>query len=592
MINYDFNLLCFIRFFSGLIAFLVAFIILRRKVAHGAIYLALFELAAAIWSVSDGFEAAALTIELKFLWAQIAYLGITTSCVFFLLFALHFTGNSRFVNKKHIIILFIIPSITIILAFTNSYHHFLWERIEIDSSTNFSIYYYGFWFWIHIIYEYSILTSAIILLLFSTFKVYNTFKANHWLLLIGTLLPFIASITYVFKLSPVQGLDFTPISLVFSGIIILISFYNFKMFDLIPIARKQVIDNLRVGILVAGSDDQIIDSNPVFNKISGITENLRNKNLNEILVKINTRMEDFTSENDYSTESQIVIDGENKVFEIKYHTILDENSRQVCKIFILNDITTRKMILDAIAESNKQRKIELLEKEALIKDLNAYARSVAHDLKNPINSIVGFSQIIEKNINNNNPADALAMLNVVKNESMKMAEIIDALLKLSVIRKEEIEMRPVNHKQILEEALRRLKIPLNDKKVVIDFPADMPCVLGHSQLIEEVWVNLISNAIKYGGNPPLIKIGFTVISTDTINFWIADNGNGIPSSNFEKVFEDFERLGREDIEGYGLGLPIVKRIIQKLQGEVKVESTGNPGEGCVFSFSLKTCITS
>jgi len=591
MMNYDFSVFCYIRFFSGFIAIVVALIILKRKLAHGAIYLALFELAAAVWSVSDGFEAAALTSHLKFLWSQIAYLGITTSCVFFLLFALHFTDYKKYVNKKLILLLFLIPAVTIIIAFTNEHHHILWQRMEIDRETNFSVYYYGFYFWIHIIYEYTVLTSGILILILSTFKVYSSFKTNHWLLVIGTLLPFMASIIYVFKLSPILGFDFTPISFIFSGIIILISFYNFRMFDIAPFARKQVIDNLRVGILVTGSDDQIIDSNPVFDKISGITENQRNNHLIDILPIINVRIEDFTAENDYSTESGIEINGEKKVFEIKYHAVLDSKNQLVCKIFILNDITTRKMVLDAIAESNKQRKIELLEKEALIKDLNAYARSVAHDLKNPINSIVGFSEIIQKNIKNNNLNNALTMINVVKNESLKMAEIIDSLLKLSVIRKEEIELTPINHRLIIGEAIRRLKKIINESNAVIDVPDYLPCGLGNNQLIEEVWVNLISNAIKYGGNPPVITLEYEETSPSFCTFKIRDNGMGLSENSFGKIFDDFERLGREDIEGHGLGLPIVKRIIEKLGGEVNVKSSNIEGEGCVFSFTLKSCET-
>ena len=110
--------------------------------------------------------------------------------------------------------------------------------------------------------------------------------------------------------------------------------------------------------------------------------------------------------------------------------------------------------------------------------------------------------------------------------------------------------------------------------------------MGNQQWIEEVWVNLISNAIKYGGNPPVIHIGFEETSPTTYRFWVRDNGKGLTANSFEKIFEDFERLGRKEVEGHGFGLAIVKRIVEKLGGQVKVSSTNKPGDGCVFSFTL------
>ena len=156
--NYDFSLLIYIRFLSGLIAILLAYFIWRRKLSNGAIYLALFELAAAIWAIFDGLGYASTTIEDRLLWAQVAYIGITTSGVFFLLFSLVYTKKSRFVNRQNIIILFVVPCITLILAITNQHHKILWRDIIIEENQQV-VFYYGSWFWIHVFYEYLTLTG-------------------------------------------------------------------------------------------------------------------------------------------------------------------------------------------------------------------------------------------------------------------------------------------------------------------------------------------------------------------------------------------------------------------------------------------------
>jgi len=105
--------------------------------------------------------------------------------------------------------------------------------------------------------------------------------------------------------------------------------------------------------------------------------------------------------------------------------------------------------------------------------------------------------------------------------------------------------------------------------------------------LEEVWINFISNAIKYGGTPPAMYIGWDKVPGNKAIFWIEDNGNGISEGDIKKLYSKFTRLeAHQKVEGNGLGLSIVKRIVEKLNGEVGVESANIPGEGSKFYFIL------
>jgi signal transduction histidine kinase len=587
--NYDFNLLSYIQFLSGLIAIYLAFFIWKKKFSDGALYLAFFEIAAAIWAIFDAMGSASTTVAHKLFWAQMAYTGITTSGVFFLLFALVYTRKNRFINKKSISFAFVIPCITIALAFTNEFHKILWTEVIIHEPNHQGVYYYGFWFWIHIFYSYTTLSGGIILLLIHGFKVIKIYRIRIWLLLIGTILPFAASIIYVFKLTPIKG-DLTPISFIFTGIIVAFSLFRLKMFDIMPIAHKQVIDSLQVGMLVVDPTDRIIDSNPAFDEISKSYDGQKiGCQLDELMLKMNINFKGLGEKNDSTFEALITINGEKKYYDITHHRVLDTRNRLICKIFTFNDITAKKIILDSIAQSNNRRQIELIEKGMLIKDLNAYAHTVAHDLKNPINSLVGFIELIKTKLSKKDIDSAVRFLDILNGESIKMAKIIDELLKLSTIRKEDVKLMPVDNGKILAEALKRLGFQISESKAIINKPVEWPIVMGYPQWIEEVWLNLISNAIKYGGNPPVINLEFEKTSAGTFLFHVKDNGNGLPADSAEKIFEDFERLGRTDVEGHGLGLAIVKRIVEKIGGQVFVSSANLPGEGCIFSFSLPAC---
>jgi len=108
--------------------------------------------------------------------------------------------------------------------------------------------------------------------------------------------------------------------------------------------------------------------------------------------------------------------------------------------------------------------------------------------------------------------------------------------------------------------------------------------LGYAPWVEEVWMNYLSNAIKYGGAPPRIEIGATPGSDNWVRFWIKDNGKGLTAAQQARLFVPFTRLEQGAATGHGLGLAIVKRIVEGMNGVVEVES--EKGRGSVFSFSL------
>jgi signal transduction histidine kinase len=128
---------------------------------------------------------------------------------------------------------------------------------------------------------------------------------------------------------------------------------------------------------------------------------------------------------------------------------------------------------------------------------------------------------------------------------------------------------------------------IRQKKATIRKPDTWPVVQANAAWLEEVWVNYLANALKYGGTPPVVEFGAEKLPGENkVKFWIRDNGNGIPAEEQEKLFKQFSRLGHTEAAGSGLGLSIVKRIIEKLGGQAGVFSNAVPGEGSLFYFIL------
>jgi PAS domain S-box-containing protein len=246
----------------------------------------------------------------------------------------------------------------------------------------------------------------------------------------------------------------------------------------------------------------------------------------------------------------------------------------------------------ATAAIDNARLIEALrqygmELEARNQELDEFAHSVAHDLKNPLGQVVGFADLLEKDYAATFDQDVRQSLHTIAQTGRKMSNIIDELLLLAGVRRQEkVELVPLDMANVVAEAQRRLTDLIKDHQAEVILPSedDWPLVLGYGPWIEEVWVNYLSNAIHYGGRPPRVELGATEQADGTVRFWVRDNGDGLTPVEQTRLFKSFERLDRVRAKGHGLGLSIVRRIVEKLGGQVAVES--EKGVGSIFSFTL------
>ena len=167
-----------------------------------------------------------------------------------------------------------------------------------------------------------------------------------------------------------------------------------------------------------------------------------------------------------------------------------------------------------------------------------------------------------------------------------MARIIDELLLLaSVRRQDEVRLEELNMAAIVHETQERVDYLARQYGAEISLPLTWPAAVGHAAWIEEVWTNYLSNAIKYGGRPPRIEMGATVLENDgLVRFWVRDNGAGLAPEDQARLFTEFTQLHQLRAQGHGLGLSIVRRIVERLGGRVGVESA--PNHGSVFFFTL------
>jgi len=247
-------------------------------------------------------------------------------------------------------------------------------------------------------------------------------------------------------------------------------------------------------------------------------------------------------------------------------------------------ITEIKLLLEA-----KAREAALAELHALTQELDAFAHTVSHNLKNPISGIIGWVSICTQYSDRMSKEELLDAIDNIGQMATQTNEIIQSLMLLAgVHRAGDVPHQKLNMHHIIDDALSRLKHIIDENEVKINLPAPeaFPPCIGYRPWLEEVWINYISNAIKYGGQPPIITFGAEQSDEGLVRYWITDNGTGISSDDQDLLFIPFSRLPQTaQSEGHGLGLSIVQSIIEKLDGTVGVES--ELGVGSTFSFTLQ-----
>ncbi len=225
-------------------------------------------------------------------------------------------------------------------------------------------------------------------------------------------------------------------------------------------------------------------------------------------------------------------------------------------------------------------------------ELDAFAHTVAHDLKTPLTAMIGFSALLWRRCASLPLETICDRLELITQTGHKMTNIINELLLLASVRKvEEVELGILRMDEIIAEVLKRFETEIESAAATIDVAKTWPAAIGYAPWVEEVWVNYVSNALKYGGapeegRPPHVTLGADMEATASgPRFWVRDNGPGLSADEQSQLFAQFTRLHEVRAEGHGLGLSIVQRIVAKLGGDVGVASDG-AGQGCTFWFVL------
>jgi signal transduction histidine kinase len=566
---------------TSLVSFFVAFIAFQRKTAIAAKELAWLMIAAGTGAFCVIFETVAAIPAEKLIWAKLEYLGGVSTPVFYLIFVLRYTGREKFLTKRNILLLFVIPVITLILVFTNEKHNLIWTGFTpISRDTNLMEYSHGMGFWIgYISYSYFLLLlSAVILFTFILTQA-KPFKTQAIVVLAGGLFPWISSVLYLTGNNLVPGLDLTPVSITLSGVIAAYAILNFRFLDLVPIARETLVDILPDGIVALDSQNRIQDINRAAISFLGI------KNRNVIGIPITSAEASATQLLNAVVDKSLLFqiesgcNGETRTFHIFKK---DLKNQPGSRLIIISDITAvKKTEKDLIKAKDHAEESDRLK--------SAFLANMSHEIRTPMNGILGFTELLK--MSDISTEQQQSYLDIIKKGGERMLNIINDIIDISKIESGQMQVyiaRTNINEQIdtissffMPEAQAKgihllYKTTLSDEESVIRTDPDK---------VYAILTNLVKNAIKFTRSG-FVEYGYEK-KDGFLEFFVKDTGIGVRPDQREFIFERF-RQGSDSLtrnyEGTGLGLSISKAYVHMLGGKIWFESEF--GKGSVFNFNI------
>ena len=281
--------------------------------------------------------------------------------------------------------------------------------------------------------------------------------------------------------------------------------------------------------------------------------------------------------------------GDDRVSEWVDNTVFKLASNEIVAVY--RDESERHIAEEKIRRLNEELERRVIERTRQLKETNDeledFVYSVSHDLRAPLRSIGGFAEIISRRHKDSLNEEGRHYFDNIVKAGKQMGQLIDDLLKFSRMGRKSIQCEAVPLENVLKETINVLSDQMEMSKARVDFPKTMPVIQGDRALTTHVFINLLENAIKYHkpNEAPEVDIVWEA-QDESVVISVSDNGLGIAPEYHDKIFNIFQRLhNQEDYPGTGIGLAAVKKALQMMGGEVRVES--ELGQGSVFKVTMK-----
>lgn len=583
---FDFPLFSLIFLAGGLTCLVLAVVVWNRRPAPGIVPLTFLLISGAVWTILGAFEAAAVELSAKIVCTCIMYLGVVSTGVFWLAFALDYSGSTWWKRPRNMCLMSIIPLATLLLAWTNGFHGLLWSEIYLTRTTLGVNSYWGHGplYYLNPVYQYLLYACGIFILSRFGLRRHRIYQKQVVIILIATAIPVVSSVLYVLKINPVEGYDFTPFFISLAAVVYGITVFRFQFMNVVPVAYKALVNGIPDGVLILDQRNLIIEMNPAAEKAVGETVS---SIFGQPLAVVWPELDRVLSASKDFSHAELVGEGPGTAgyFDISTVTLLDSRRRFAGTLIVFRDISEIKKAQKRIEVLyNKERALRgSLEEE--INKRSHYSRAVVHELRTPLTSIIASSDMLEEQISD--PVQRRLLQNI-RRSSVNLEQRVNELFELARGEMGMITIEPAlfDMRGLIQDIAAEMEPVIAGKGILFRTEVsdeELPVNADRNRL-KQVINNLLSNAIKFTDKGEIVikawpdDAGWLVVRVE-------DTGCGMDTSQLESLFDPYRRKPREGgRSGLGIGLALSKIFVELHQGKVRVESV--PGKGTAVSFSI------
>ncbi len=544
----------------------------RRSVTAGA-ELALLTSAVAIWSFFQALEGGATTRFAKMFWATVLYPANMSIPLLFLLFALRYTQMDRLLTKRRMIWLSVIPFVSVVMAATSGVQHLLWSQVTLTNTRVgiIAVYAHGPWFWVEIVYSYSLMLFGIVVLAQTAMQMPRPYSSQAGLILFATAVPLSAHLVYTFSPASMAGIDITPIAFTASATLVALALFGYRMLDLRPIARRVLYESIRDAMIATDVTNRVVDMNQPASEIIGLPVS---DVIGKLAAKVFSGLPELVGriENgELESHEEITIDnkGASRDYDLLVWPLRDGRSRILGKLITLHDVTQTRLAQEELERINAE--------------LDGYAHTVSHDLKGPLTSIMLANQALERLLAT--PETAVRnekienILGLMLGSTEKANAHINCLLALAEAGQKPTTVKEVDVGGIVSSVLEEHRGDVEDHRVRVDV-GDLGTIRADPTHIYQLFANLIGNAFRHNAGLDLkLEVRRLGAPDGVPRFLVRDNGQGFNVDDLERVFEPFYKAGSA---GTGIGLATARRIVNVYGGDIQAYND----HGACLEFSL------
>jgi signal transduction histidine kinase len=567
---------------SAAVALWLGALVHRRASAPGATAFMWLMASIALWCVTSAFHGLTPALDQKILWAKVQYLGIATVPPLWFAFLSDYVGARWPAGRRVRIALAAVATSTIVLAFTNEAHNLIWTSVRIGPD-GVVTYEHGPWFWATAVYHYVLLLAGTWVLVRAMRRSPTAFHGQFSTLIAASVVPWACNAIYLLAPQLLGGIDATPLSFAFSGLLFTWALYRTYLFDLIPVAHDMLVDSLSDSVIVVDPAGRVLDMNAAARNLGKPGAKWIGRTAMEIFPFLANG--ELALSSTPSSTLVITSDADSIHYDVRTMPVRARGGSYAAWVVLLRDVSAQ-MRAQADRDAFESRVQEQQKRESL----SVLAGGLAHDFNNLLAGIVGNADLLALQIP---PSSGMGShIGAIILGAQRAADLVAKMLAYAGERHGSMEM--IDLDALIIEMLDLLRASAA-RHCTLQYHGDPAVIVGDATQIRQVAMNLIINAAEAVDE----NTGTVLVSTGTerLSAWkladmtfggdaepgtyafleVRDNGPGMDAETLSRIFNPFFTTKHS---GHGLGLAAVQGIVRGHRGALHVDST--PGKGSKF----------